>query len=99
MERERALEMNYPSPIQTDKTATDIDYNVGLDYCIDNINNISLFNEWHNEQSNNKVTHLIEDNGLDRNDERIWSALLYGMSDNISYNLAYAGFNVAKYFP
>ena len=33
------------------------------------------------------------------NDNRIWFGQLYGMSDNISYNLAYNGFNVAKYLP
>ena len=36
---------------------------------------------------------------MDRNDDRVWSAQLYGMSDNISYNMADAGFNVAKYLP
>ncbi|MBD0254585.1 MAG: proline dehydrogenase family protein, partial [Cytophagales bacterium] len=33
------------------------------------------------------------------NDRRVWFAQLYGMSDNISYNLARAGYNVAKYVP
>jgi proline dehydrogenase len=98
-ERERALENNYPSPIQVDKKATDRDYDLALRYCIENITFMSLFNGSHNEQSNYTVTHLIEEHGLDRKDDRVWSAQLYGMSDNISYNMANVGFNVAKYLP
>ena len=37
--------------------------------------------------------------GIARNDQRIWFSQLYGMSDNISFNLAAEGFNVAKYVP
>jgi proline dehydrogenase len=33
------------------------------------------------------------------NDRHVWFAQLYGMSDNISFNLARAGYNVAKYVP
>ena len=36
---------------------------------------------------------------LEKSDKRIWCAQLLGMSDHISYNLAYAGYNVAKYVP
>jgi proline dehydrogenase len=37
--------------------------------------------------------------GLPNNDKRIWFSQLYGMGDNISYNLADEGYNVAKYIP
>jgi proline dehydrogenase len=33
------------------------------------------------------------------NDKRIYFAQLFGMSDHISFNLAKAGYNVAKYVP
>jgi proline dehydrogenase len=32
-------------------------------------------------------------------DSKVWFSQLYGMSDNISYNLAAAKYNVAKYVP
>ena len=34
-----------------------------------------------------------------KDDKRVWFGQLYGMSDHISFNLAKAGYNVAKYLP
>ena len=53
----------------------------------------------HNEQSALLLTRLMEEHGLARHDRRVWFAQLLGMSDNISYNTADAGYNVAKYVP
>jgi len=36
---------------------------------------------------------------IHNNDSKIWFGQLYGMSDNISFNLAKNGFNVIKYLP
>jgi proline dehydrogenase len=41
----------------------------------------------------------MEKHGMRNDDERVWFAQLFGMSDNISFNLAKAGFRVAKYVP
>jgi proline dehydrogenase len=41
----------------------------------------------------------MSDNQITNNDNRIYFSQLYGMSDNLSYNLANAGYNVAKYLP
>ena len=41
----------------------------------------------------------MKDRNIAPNDNRIWFGQLYGMSDNISYNLAAHGYNVAKYLP
>ena len=37
--------------------------------------------------------------GIAPHDPRVWFAQLYGMSDNLTYNLANAGYNTAKYLP
>ena len=37
--------------------------------------------------------------GLPKNDERVWFSQLFGMSDNLSFNLAKDGYNVVKYLP
>lgn len=98
-ERERASEKGYPSPIQPDKDSTDRDYNQAVQFCINNKQRVFLVSGSHNELSNHILTELVDLHGMKRNDERVFSAQLYGMSDAISFNLAKAGFNVAKYLP
>jgi proline dehydrogenase len=98
-ERERAEKKGYNSPIQPDKASTDRDYNAALEYCIENIDTIGLVSGSHNEQSNLKLAMLLAQFNIKSNDERVYFAQLYGMSDTISFNLAHAGFNVVKYVP
>jgi len=98
-ERERAEEMSYPDPIQPDKDSTDRDYNAALKFCIENIDRVSIFNGTHNEYSSRYMTELMEEHKIAKDDPRCWFAQLYGMSDHISFNLADAGYNVAKYMP
>jgi proline dehydrogenase len=98
-ERERALKMNYPSPIQPDKASTDRDFDAALTYCAQNLGSISVFCGTHNENSCMHLVQLMQQNAIAKDDKRIWFSQLYGMSDHISFNLANAGFNVAKYVP
>jgi proline dehydrogenase len=53
----------------------------------------------HNEFSNLNAVRLMEEFGLPHNDSRIHFSQLFGMSDNITFNLAKAGCNVSKYLP
>ena len=98
-ERKRALEMNYPSPIQPNKEATDRDYDLALDYILENINYLSLVAGTHNEKSSQKLALALDKYKLTKDDSRIYFAQLLGMSDHISFNLANEKFNVAKYVP
>ena len=98
-ERERALEMNYPSPIQVNKKATDDDYNAAQDFILENIQQFSLVAGTHNEESSMQLAMHIEKRSISKGDTRIFFAQLLGMSDHISFNLSNAGFNVAKYVP
>ena len=98
-ERARAAEMGYKDPIQPDKESTDNDYNAALKFCIEHIDKIYVFNGTHNEHSSNYLTELMTEKGIARDDARIWFSQLYGMSDNISFNLGAEGYNVAKYLP
>ncbi len=98
-ENERAEAHGYLSPICKDKQATDINFNEGLVYMLDNLENMSLFAGTHNEESSYLLMDLMSERGLSNNDTRIWFGQLYGMSDHISFNLANKGYNVAKYIP
>lgn len=98
-ERQRARELGYPDPINPTKEASDKMYNEGLRFAIDHVDEISFVAGSHNEQSSQLLAQLMDEKGLDRNDRRIWFSQLYGMSDNLSFNLAEAGYNVVKYLP
>ena len=98
-EGDRAKDMNYPSPIQDSKADTDNDYNRALQVCFENRDVVSICAGTHNEESSYLLANLIDSNNIDKSDDRFWFAQLYGMSDHISFNLAKAGYNVAKYLP
>jgi len=98
-ERRRAVEMNYPSPIQDSKDATDNDYNTALAFCVQHIDRIAFIVASHNENSNLYTTQLLQQKNYPLNHPNVHFSQLYGMSDNITFNLAGAGCKVSKYLP
>ncbi len=98
-ENDRAEDKGYPTPICASKSATDDNFNAVMNYILDNLEDISLFLGTHNEISSYMAMEIMSQKGLLINDRRIWFGQLYGMSDNISFNLAAEGYNVAKYIP
>jgi proline dehydrogenase len=98
-ERKRSREQGYPSPIQPDKEATDRDYDASVEFCIDRLNRIALIVATHNENSNLYAVQLLREKGLAPAHPHIHFSQLYGMSDNITFNLAKAGCAVSKYLP
>lgn len=98
-ERTRAQEMHYASPIQADKAATDRDYNAALQFGISNREKMAIVAGTHNEESCRLLADLLDKERIPHNYPHIYCAQLLGMSDNLSFNLADAGYNVAKYVP
>ncbi|MBC7829104.1 MAG: proline dehydrogenase family protein [Chitinophagaceae bacterium] len=98
-ERSRAAAMGYPSPIQADKESTDRDYNAAIHFCVDRLEHIALVVASHNEYSNLLTTHLLQIRSLQYDHPHVHFSQLYGMSDNITFNLAKAGCSVSKYLP
>ncbi len=101
MEKEnaRAEEKRYKSPICISKQATDDNYDEVVAYMMQHIDKMAIYLGTHNEKSSYKLLELMQQNGISNTDSRIWFGQLYGMSDNISYNLAENGNNVSKYLP
>ena len=98
-ERERAVKLNYISPINNTKQDTDNIYNEAIKICIENSDIVSICIATHNEESTLYALELMKKYNIGSNDNRIHFAQLLGMSDNISFNLSNEGFNVSKYVP
>jgi proline dehydrogenase len=98
-ERKRAQAAGTVSPIQPDKEATDRDYNAGVAFCIAHVERIATIVASHNEYSNLNAVRLLQERGLPMDHPHIHFSQLYGMSDNITFNLAKAGCAVSKYLP
>lgn len=98
-ERKRAEDMAYPSPIQPDKAATDKDYNDAVHFTLSRLSGCASFIGTHNEHSCLEAARYMTENGIAPANDRVWFSQLFGMSDNISFNLADSGYNVAKYLP
>jgi len=98
-EREYAQEHNLADVINEDKDATDKMYNDGLKFVVENYKSIASVCASHNQESNLFQATLIEEKNIEKNHPHLNFCQLLGMSDNITFNLAKAGYNVAKYLP
>ncbi|RTZ96595.1 MAG: proline dehydrogenase [Deltaproteobacteria bacterium] len=98
-ERERAARMGYPSPVNDTKQKTDDLYNTAIKMFIENIDRVELCLGTHNEYSCKLLAGYMAEKNIPNNHPHIYFSQLYGMSDNISFNLAKAGYNVSKYLP
>ena len=98
-ERERARRLRYKSPINETKVKTDREYNKAVEIFIDNIDVVEICVGTHNEESCKQLIQSMAERKLPNNHPHIYFSQLYGMSDNISFNLANAGYNVSKYLP
>ncbi|TDE14505.1 proline dehydrogenase family protein [Dyadobacter psychrotolerans] len=101
MEKERAWaqEKNQKSPIQPDKSATDADFNKAIDFCFNHLENTSVVVATHNEYSNLHALSILQGRQMGQANKHVHFSQLYGMSDNITFNLAKEGYNVSKYLP
>ncbi|MFM7400414.1 MAG: proline dehydrogenase family protein [Bacteroidota bacterium] len=98
-EGERAAAMGYENPVNESKQITDDMYNTALRFCLDHLDTMAVCNASHNADSNTVMVEIMDKKGIPADHPHTLFSQLYGMSDNISFNLANAGFRVAKYVP
>ena len=98
-ERARAEKLGYPSPIQPNKESTDRDYDAAVQLCMAKNDLVSIIVASHNEKSNLLAANESASKQLPSAHPHLHFSQLYGMSDNLTFNLADAGYNVSKYLP
>ncbi|SDE26891.1 proline dehydrogenase family protein [Riemerella columbipharyngis] len=98
-ERERAVKMGYPSPIQPNKEASDKNYNAAINFVMENLDTVSAFFGTHNEFSTKLIMDKMKEKSIAHDSKQIYFGQLYGMSDNITYFLGSEKYNACKYLP
>ena len=98
-ENERAAKMGYPTPILPNKEAVDKSYDEGLRVCIKNLGRVSFCAATHNTGSVELLMQLMKDYHVEADSDIVSFSQLYGMRDNLTYELAGNGYNVSKYIP
>lgn len=96
-ERERAKRLGYTDPMQPDKASTDRDYDAAIDYCAEHYQTISFCAATHNAASSLRLVNTMSQLDIPRNHPHFVFCQLYGMSDNLTFNLSRAGFTASKY--
>lgn len=97
-ERDRAEAKGYKSPIHTSRKGVDHDFNEAVEFCLQ-ADDVYVCVASHNEHSNLLAMQQMDKLHIERSTSRVVFSQLYGMGDNITFNLAQQGFNAAKYLP
>ncbi len=98
-ENNRAAEMGYPSPIHKNKKAVDKDFDAALELCITELEHVAVCVASQSEASNLLAMQLMQQKNIPFHHPHLVFSQLYGMGDNITFNLAKLGFNATKYLP
>jgi proline dehydrogenase len=98
-ERDRAQKKGYPSPIHDNKENVDVDFNLAMEFCLENLDFVSVCIASQSESSNLLAVKLINDRKIAMNHPNVLFSQLYGMGDNITFNLSKLGCNACKYLP
>jgi proline dehydrogenase len=98
-ERERAAKKNYASPIHETKADTDEAFDKAVVMCIGRSRHVYTCIASHNERSTLLALQMIAKFNVTDHREKVKFSQLFGMSDNLTFNLAARGFSASKYVP
>lgn len=98
-ERIRALQDGRTSPVFNTKLETDAAFNKALEICLSQHEWVYTCIASHNEQSNLLAVATIDKYAIHDFYKKVKFSQLYGMRDNLTFNLAAKGYNSSKYLP
>ena len=94
----RSRLLGYENPIYSTKKETDKSFNIAVNFILKRLEVFSLFLATHNEKSIYNVIKFMSKNNISKKRE-IYFSQLYGMGDNITFNLSHLNYKVVKYLP
>jgi proline dehydrogenase len=98
-EKELAQNLGKVQPVYELKEETDQAYDSAVEICLKNHELVHTCIATHNKESVEKAIVLIQQLGMTDHYNKVYFSQLYGMSDNLTFNLAEANFNSSKYVP
>lgn len=98
-ERLEASLANKISPIYPTKEQTDAAFNEAVEICLNNHHRVYTCVASHNEKSTLLALQCIEKLGISDHYKKVKFSQLYGMRDNLTFNLGAMGYNASKYLP
>tara|TARA_B100000945_G_scaffold268075_1_gene228441 strand:- start:555 stop:1715 length:1161 start_codon:yes stop_codon:yes gene_type:complete len=94
----RSRLLGYENPIYSTKKETDKSFNKAVNFILNRLEVFSLFLATHNEKSIYNVIKFMSKHNISKKRE-IYFSQLYGMGDNITFNLSHLNYKVVKYLP
>jgi len=98
-ERARAKALGLESPVYDTKEETDNAFNTAVDLCVSQHAKADTCIATHNDQSTMFGIECIQKYDLQNHFNKVMFSQLFGMSDNLTFNLAAGGYNSSKYLP
>ena len=98
-EKSEALKENREAPVYDTKEQTDAAFNKAVEICLCNHKKVDTCIASHNDKSTLFAVACIHRYKIADHIKKVSFSQLYGMSDNLTFNLAMNGYNVSKYLP
>jgi len=98
-EREKAIKEGKISPVFDTKKETDDSFNEAVEICLREFKKVDSCIATHNNDSILHAINCIHKYNITNHNSKVRFSQLYGMSDNLTFNLSINGYNSSKYLP
>jgi proline dehydrogenase len=98
-EKEKAIKEGKISPVFDTKKETDDSFNQAVEICLREFKKVDSCIATHNNDSTMHAINCIHKYNITNHYSKVRFSQLYGMSDNLTFNLSINGYNSSKYLP